>query len=197
MTYGPRSSYRPLDRQTVFRQDESCKGGLRQGLHNVKVREDTRGGKCTSVTRWHGWWIVFSHVKVSTKVQVRKWETVRSLTLSITVSFAYAKRTTSKDVGSVIQDQRSNQTESEFVPFINIIVLGEQRWPSLYCASFWFWGIRILWAVWTIWLSNAHHSWIWGHQIIVSSLDNWSIWTHHWSSFVQWSHRIAEHRGAT
>ena len=44
MTYGPRSSYRPLDRQTVFRRDESCKGGLRQGFHNGKVREGKCGG---------------------------------------------------------------------------------------------------------------------------------------------------------
>ena len=143
------------------------------------------------------WFKEGSRWDISIAITQREFRSVRSLTLSITVSFAYAKRTTSKDVGSVIQDQRSNQTESEFVPFINIIVLGEQRWPSLYCASFWFWGIRILWAVWTIGLINAHHSWIWGHQIIVSSLDNWSIWTHHWSSFVQWSHRISEHRGAT
>ena len=38
--------------------------------------------------------------------------------------------TTSRDVVSVVQFQRSNQTESEFVPFINIISLGEQRWTS-------------------------------------------------------------------
>ena len=39
--------------------------------------------------------------------------------------------TTSRDVESVVHVQRSNQTESEFVPIINIISLGEQRWPSL------------------------------------------------------------------
>ena len=160
--------------------DELKRSTLDQDFRQYLFKEGSRWYIYTASTQWEKW-VQFSSF----------------LTLSITVSFAYAKRTTSKDVGSVIQDQRSNQTESEFVPFINIIVLGEQRWPSLYCASFWFWGIRILWAVWTIGLINAHHSWIWGHQIIVSSLDNWSIWTHHWSSFVQWSHRIAEHRGAT
>ena len=124
--------------QTVSQTDrfQSCAtltgvGSARNCSMLKRARTHVRG-KWTCVSRGHERGIVFSHVQGNTKVQVRKWEAVRSLTLSITVSLAYARRATSRDVESVercrigVPAQGSNQTWCEYVLIIYISLVGQR-----------------------------------------------------------------------